>query len=120
MRRKVAIPTWRLKNVTDLSHLSPHVTDHVTDDLEKNLGKTVFVTVSPIKRGVPYPRPTPALPPTHTLTLTLTRYLNLTRPFRITYSVPNVKSRQLTATNADLNHRPLASVLLPDLTLQRF
>ena len=33
----------------------PNVTDNVTDDLEENLGKTVFVTVSPIKRGLPLP-----------------------------------------------------------------
>ena len=45
----------RSRIVTDPSSLSPHVTDNVTDDLEKNLGKTVFVTMSPLKRGVPLP-----------------------------------------------------------------
>jgi hypothetical protein len=37
--------------VTDLCLSSPRVTDHVTDVHSKNLGKTVFVTVSPMKRG---------------------------------------------------------------------
>jgi hypothetical protein len=40
--------------VTDLDRLSRHVTDDVTDVLSKNFGKTVFVTMSRIKMGVPY------------------------------------------------------------------
>jgi hypothetical protein len=45
--------------VTLAALLSRHVTDDVTDVLEKNLGKTVFVTLSRLKRGVP---PHPARP----------------------------------------------------------
>lgn len=37
--------------------MSRHVTDDVTDVLEKNLGKTVFVTLSRLKRGVLHPLP---------------------------------------------------------------
>ena len=43
----------KMRNVTDPALLSRLVTGNVTGDLEKNLGKTVFVTLSRVKRGVP-------------------------------------------------------------------
>jgi hypothetical protein len=49
--------------VTLAALLSRHVTDDVTDVLEKNLGKTVFVTLSRLKRGVPLPPPRSSSPP---------------------------------------------------------
>jgi hypothetical protein len=48
-------PPATLGYVTLAALLSRHVTDDVTDVLEKNLGKTVFVTLSRLKRGVPLP-----------------------------------------------------------------